>query len=99
MPYTHCIYFLLFTRQYRRECLFAVGADLGAELDYMDSFSEDNPKNYQIWHHRRVIAEHSREGQREMAFTTTVFGVDAKNYHGWAHRWVRPTLSTLLTLF
>lgn len=67
-----------------------MGADLGAELDYMDSFSEDNPKNYQIWHHRRVIAERSRAGRREMAFTTTVFGVDAKNYHGWAHRLVGP---------
>jgi hypothetical protein len=54
----------------------------------MDSFSEDNPKNYQIWHHRRVIAEQCRAGARELGFTDKVFAVDAKNYHGWAHRYV-----------
>lgn len=58
----------------------------------MDSFSEDNPKNYQIWHHRRVIAERSRAGNREMEFTKRVFEVDAKNYHGWAHRSARTGL-------
>ena len=73
-------------RQYRRVCLFELSKDLSAELDFMDTFSDENPKNYQIWHHRRVIAEKSREGKREADFTTKVFAVDAKNYHGWAHR-------------
>ena len=73
-------------RQYRRSCLFELNIDLNAELDYMDSFSDDNPKNYQIWHHRRVVAERSRQGQRELDFTAKVFEVDPKNYHGWAHR-------------
>jgi protein farnesyltransferase/geranylgeranyltransferase type-1 subunit alpha len=55
----------------------------------MDSFSGDNPKNYQIWYHRRSIASRTRDGARELAFTARVFEIDAKNYHAWAHRqWV-----------
>jgi protein farnesyltransferase/geranylgeranyltransferase type-1 subunit alpha len=78
---------LLFTtRQYRRECLRRLNLDLNEELDYMDAFSRDNPKNYQIWHHRRTIVEWLGNGERELKFCASVFDVDAKNYHAWAHR-------------
>lgn len=73
-------------RQYRRECLEKIGADLSSELDYMDTFALENPKNYQIWHHRRVIAEWLNNGVREMKFSRDVIDVDNKNYHAWAHR-------------
>ena len=67
------------------------------ELDYMDQFAQDNPKNYQIWHHRRAVVTELRNqrikldeelGEREMIFTEAVFEEDAKNYHSWAHRYV-----------
>jgi protein farnesyltransferase/geranylgeranyltransferase type-1 subunit alpha len=72
--------------QYRRDCLRELAADLNAELDYVDSFAEENPKNYQIWNHRRVIVETLKNASREKKFTEKVFGVDSKNYHAWAHR-------------
>lgn len=52
----------------------------------MDDFAAENPKNYQIWHHRRAVVELLGDGSRELAFSETVFDTDAKNYHAWAHR-------------
>lgn len=72
--------------QYRRDCLRALNADLSEELDFMDEFASENPKNYQIWHHRRAIVEMMGDGSRELKFTQEVFEEDAKNYHAWAHR-------------
>ena len=56
------------------------------ELEYMDAFADDNPKNYQIWHHRRTVVDWLGDGSRELAFCAAVFQQDAKNYHAWAHR-------------
>ena len=78
--------FVNFNRQYRRDCLRALSADLSQEIEYMDNFAEDNPKNYQIWYHRRAVVEMLGDGSREMEFTSKVFDVDCKNYHAWAHR-------------
>ena len=78
----------LIHRQYRRECLLATKYDLNLELDYLDDFSEDNPKNYQIWHHRRSVVEVLGNGSRELQFCNNVFWIDPKNYHCWAHRYV-----------
>jgi protein farnesyltransferase/geranylgeranyltransferase type-1 subunit alpha len=36
-------------RQHRRECIKKLELDLNQELVFMDSFAEENPKNYQIW--------------------------------------------------
>ncbi len=74
--------------QYRRSCLLALNADLALELDYLDSYAEDNPKNYQIWYHRRVIVERSNNPTRELKFTAKVLEEDSKNYHAWSHRLV-----------
>lgn len=52
----------------------------------MDQFSDDNPKNYQIWYHRRAIVDTSRNASREISFCDRVLSADAKNYHCWAHR-------------
>lgn len=82
-------------RQYRRECLRQLKSPLVDELDYMDQFAQENPKNYQIWHHRRATVIDLRAigalsdevlGKRELEFTEAVFEEDAKNYHAWAHR-------------
>lgn len=74
-------------RQYRRETLYSLEYDLIKELDYMDTFAEENPKNYQIWFHRRAIVEKLGNPSRELEFTANVFSVDAKNYHAWSHRY------------
>jgi protein farnesyltransferase/geranylgeranyltransferase type-1 subunit alpha len=57
-------------------------------LDFLDEFASENPKNYQLWYHRRAIIEMSQDPSREFDFTDEVFDTDAKNYHAWAHRFV-----------
>jgi protein farnesyltransferase/geranylgeranyltransferase type-1 subunit alpha len=54
----------------------------------MDEFCESNPKNYQIWFHRRAIAIKigPQVMARELDFIDQVIQEDAKNYHAWAHR-------------
>jgi protein farnesyltransferase/geranylgeranyltransferase type-1 subunit alpha len=85
--FIHSLPFLsLIHRQYRRECLRHLNSDLREELLFMDSFAEENPKNYQIWYHRRAIVEQLGEAGNELAFCSKVFETDAKNYHAWAHR-------------
>lgn len=66
--------------------------NLDQELNYIDDFADENPKNYQIWFHRRAIAEKVGKPLREIEFCNKVLVVDAKNYHAWAHRqWVLKT--------
>jgi hypothetical protein len=43
-------------RQYRRTCLKNLQSNLHDELKFTLEFALDNPKNYQIFHHRRMIA-------------------------------------------
>ena len=75
--------------KYRRDCLRSLQVDLSTELDYMDKFMEENPKNYQIWYHRRAIVELSAQTDRELPYCNSVLSVDPKNYHAWGHRqWV-----------
>ncbi|KAL1834012.1 hypothetical protein ACET3Z_003663 [Daucus carota] len=81
--------------QFRRLILEALNVNLNEELDFVDSISSNNPKNYQIWHHRRWLAEKLGKGSlnRELEFTRTIFQQDAKNYHAWSHRqWVLQNL-------
>lgn len=77
---------LVIDRQYRRSCLKFLNSDLSKELDYLDSYADENPKNYQIWQHRRAVVEALGDGSREKAFCEVIFEEDAKNYHAWAHR-------------
>eukprot|EP00948_MAST-09A_sp_MAST-9A-sp1_P001513 g1513.t1 len=59
---------------------------LKRELDFLQEVCGGNPKNYQVWHHRRMIVEMLGDGSDELRYTECVFDEDAKNYHGWAHR-------------
>ena len=43
-------------RQYRRTCLKHLQSNLHDELKFSLEFALDNPKNYQIFHHRRMVA-------------------------------------------
>ena len=57
-----------------------------------------NPKNYQIWYHRRALLESASASNSsdwsayvpaELDYVATVLDEDSKNYHAWSHRqWV-----------
>lgn len=70
----------------RRDILKALDFDLQGELAYTEEIMIDNPKNYQVWHHRRVIVEWLNDSSHELALTEEILGMDAKNYHAWQHR-------------
>jgi protein farnesyltransferase/geranylgeranyltransferase type-1 subunit alpha len=79
-------------RHYRRKILIALGSNLDEEFEYTEKMALSNPKNYQIWHHRREICQLLNDGSREKAFCAQALEEDAKNYHAWAHRqWVIQT--------
>lgn len=58
------------------------------ELYLIRSVATQNPKNYQLWNHRRKLA--FKRGKcfagEEMNFAAACLQYDAKNYHAWAHR-------------
>jgi len=71
---------------FRRRLVVALKKDLMEELEYTHNMALENPKNYQIWHHRRVICELLGDGNKELDFTEQAFDQDSKNYHAWSHR-------------
>jgi protein farnesyltransferase/geranylgeranyltransferase type-1 subunit alpha len=72
----------------RRECLPGDAASLCGELDWLGDLVRRKGawKNYQVWHHRRLVAERLGDVERELVFTALAFEDDEKNYHAWAHR-------------
>ncbi|ETN38751.1 uncharacterized protein HMPREF1541_06789 [Cyphellophora europaea CBS 101466] len=72
------------------------------ELEWLESVSERNLKNYQIWHHRQsllsLLPESSVLPPSEISFLAHILSFDAKNYHVWTYRqWLcRRYASTLL---
>jgi protein farnesyltransferase/geranylgeranyltransferase type-1 subunit alpha len=81
----------LIFRAYRARILFALNKDLLDELDFIEEIAEENPKNYQVFHHRqRIVQEMSNRGtanfERELDFTEQLLNDDQKNYHVWSYR-------------
>jgi protein farnesyltransferase/geranylgeranyltransferase type-1 subunit alpha len=67
----------------------------------MDDFAIKFLKNYQVWHHRRLLLGALREAAgadamrlhalnaHELAFVADALGADEKNYHTWSFRqWI-----------
>lgn len=78
-------------RAYRASIIFALKADLAEELEFIDIIAEDNPKNYQVYHHReRIVLAMAKLGtadfERELKFTEELINADSKNYHVWSYR-------------
>jgi len=85
----------------------AAAADLfERDLALASRLGGHNPKNYQIWYHRRALLEELGRQQEspprrleefcrnELEYLRQVAVVDAKNYHMWSHRqWVAQILS------
>ena len=72
-----------------------------SELEYVTKVGGGNPKNYQVWYHRRSLLETQFKALRddkssdvslaknELDYIQSVIEVDAKNYHAWSHRqWI-----------
>lgn len=68
------------------------------DLDLSATLGGDNPKNYQIWYHRRaLLEEHGIQDflESELAYVAEVIDEDSKNYHAWSHRqWIIQTANS-----
>ncbi len=53
-------------------------AALYRELEYVGTMAERNEKNYQVWHHRRVVAEVLGDITGELPFVDKILMLDAK---------------------
>jgi protein farnesyltransferase/geranylgeranyltransferase type-1 subunit alpha len=78
-----------------------LNADLVDELEFIDIIAEDNPKNYQVYHHRqRIIEAMAKLGtadfERELQFTQELILADNKNYHVWSYRFHTPSFVRLI---
>ncbi|CAG99848.1 bifunctional protein farnesyltransferase/protein geranylgeranyltransferase [Kluyveromyces lactis] len=58
------------------------------ELDWLDEFTLNNPKNYQIWSYRQaLLSEHpSPKLVRDLPILDVMIDDDTKNYHVWSYR-------------
>lgn len=80
--------------QFRREVLKAMDKDLHEELKFLGKHIKSQPKNYQVWHHRKVLIEWLQDASQELALTESMLAKEAKNYHAWQYRqWVMKTFN------
>jgi len=75
---------------HRRLCIdYLPNIDLHKELKWVDSITLENQKNYQIWHHRKVLIEKLNDPSHEKKLLDEIFEDEPKNFHAWCHRiWV-----------
>lgn len=73
-------------RQYRWETLLALDLPLQDELEWSDDVVKRFIKNYQGWHHRRLLITKLRDPLPELHFISAALEQDSKNYHTWAYR-------------
>lgn len=83
--------------QYRYETLLALLPTpppsshplLTQEVELMDELAVTFLKTYQVWHHRRLLVQLTREPMKELAFIKKGLKADTKNYHTWSYRqWI-----------
>ena len=68
--------------------------DLEDERLFAIAVTQDNPKSYQVWHHRQWITErlHCHQSELDSVSLLLLMG-DAKNHSAWVHRqWVAEEL-------
>ncbi|GMH41212.1 hypothetical protein BSKO_09122 [Bryopsis sp. KO-2023] len=75
---------------FRRMILEGSAAD-NQDRDFSEGVLESMPKNYQLWNHRRRLAEclvdaGAEDLDYDFDFAKRALEGDAKNYHAWAHR-------------
>lgn len=73
--------------EYRQNILKQMGKEaMVKDLKWSIDQCLENPKNYQVWHHRRWLAERVGNIQDEFTLVQAIFAEDPKNYHAWGHR-------------
>ncbi|KAF8707943.1 Protein prenyltransferase alpha subunit repeat, partial [Rhizoctonia solani] len=72
--------------QYRWETLLELNSPLEEELEWSDEVVRRFIKNYQGWHHRRLLITKLRNPKSELSFISAALKQDSKNYHTWAYR-------------
>ena len=71
----------------RRKCLNEVKEiNTLEELKWLDEQIEENQKNYQIWHHRKLLIEKLNDSSHEKEVLNNIFLSEPKNFHAWSHR-------------
>ncbi len=100
---THCLYLNAShytVWQFRRFVLLGLGFhsdQLNDEFQWLKGICRDNPKTYQIWHHRQWLIEHSTADCKEndvlksllaeeLSDLNELLADDGKNYHLWTFR-------------
>ena len=75
---------------YRRKLLEELKMPLEDEMRWLQTNGLSMEKNFQIWHHRKCIAEILGDDRldlaAEMQFLHDIFSSDRKNYHAWSYR-------------
>lgn len=71
---------------FRRRILKKLKHHLHDELAFVERAIDEEPKNYQVWNHRKIIIEWLQDGSREKLLTASMLVIDNKNYHAWQHR-------------
>ena len=56
------------------------------ELNWLDYNIVSIQKNYQIWHHRKLLIEKLNDVSHEKNILERVFSSEPKNFHAWTHR-------------
>ncbi|EED94535.1 RAB geranylgeranyl transferase [Thalassiosira pseudonana CCMP1335] len=87
---------------YRRRCLAATTTPstvdderIEEDLQFADDLGGTNPKNYQLWYHRRALLEFRLgAAKKELDYVDKILDDDSKNYHAWSHRqWIIRTIN------
>lgn len=83
---------------YRFSIVQGMRTSMPDEIEWLNKVSLENLKNYQIWHHRRLLMDHyypsiesdsdekAKLAQSEEAFLAQILAEDTKNYHVWSYR-------------
>ncbi|KAJ4423507.1 CAAX geranylgeranyltransferase alpha subunit [Gnomoniopsis sp. IMI 355080] len=83
---------------YRFSIVQALQIPIPEEIEWLNEVSLNNLKNYQIWHHRRLVMDHyvptieaspdkvAELAKSEQQFLEQILAEDTKNYHVWSYR-------------
>lgn len=75
--------------QYRYKTLVALKSPLEDEIRLMNELAIKHLKTYQVWHHRRLLVQLTRDPGPELDFIANSLQIDTKNYHTWSYRqWI-----------
>ncbi|KAF9233360.1 hypothetical protein BU15DRAFT_53989 [Melanogaster broomeanus] len=55
----------------------------------MDVLALKYLKTYQIWHHRRLLVQQTKDPGAELEFVAKALRTDTKNYHTWSYLLIR----------